>query len=65
MSAAEQLAQVQAEMDHHWFSIRLHQDCIRQLQAQQRVLREAIEREEARELRAARKWCGAETRRSA
>ncbi len=63
-TTADQLAAVRLEMDHHWHALRLHEDCIRQLQAQERVLREAVDREEAAELRQAKRFCGPGTRRS-
>ncbi len=64
-TTAEQLAAVEAEMDHHWFSLALHQDAIRRLQVEQRLLRDALAREDQRIDRAAKKWCGESARRSA
>lgn len=64
MSAADQLAIVDADLEHHWFALRLHEDCIRQLQAQQRLLREAVAREDARIDRSAKQWCGSSAVRS-
>jgi len=64
MNAADQLAAVEAQMARYaaiherslwaWKRLRLKRD----------TLRVMVEREEAAELRAARKWCGPDVRRA-
>lgn len=65
MTAAEDLAAVEADLERHWWAIALHQHAIRELLPRRDTLRAAVAREEAKELRQARKYCGPDVRRSA
>lgn len=65
MIAADELARLEAEYDHHLWAVRFHTDECRRLLPLLRAARAEVEREAAKELRQARKWCGPEVRRSA
>lgn len=58
MSAADDLAQIEEQLAHHWWSLHREQAAIRELQAMRDVLRAAVKREDAKVDQAARKWCG-------
>lgn len=65
MSAADQLAAMQAEYDAHVWAMRHHTAEALRLLPIVRELQEEAEREAAAELRAARRYCGPDVRRSA
>ncbi len=65
MSAADELARVEAEYDAHVWAMRFHTAEARRLLPQVEQLRAAVAREEAAELRQARKYLGPDVRRSA
>lgn len=63
-TAAEQLAQIEQQLEHHWFALHLHENAIRELLPMRDMLRAAVKREEARVDKQAKKWCGASAVRS-
>ncbi len=57
-TAAEQLAQVEQQLEKHWWTLTHHQNAIRELLPMRDMLRAAVKREEAKIDKAAKKWCG-------
>lgn len=64
-ASADELARIEAHLEHHWFALALHQAAIRDLLPMRDMLRAAVEREEAKVDRQARKFMGPDARRSA
>lgn len=65
MTTADQLAELEAEYDHHVWAMRFHTHEARRLLPMLRMLRAAVAREEANLDKQAKRWMGPETRRSA